>query len=386
MNTYRIGESLVRAGHRVMFLVKEQWRGRFTKYGIEEVLYENVPDDNEAAKHMALLKMIGFLPDGSPLDKMVAYYTHWLPSVVDKWPKTDEMIESYIAKLHPDVIVIDNTVYSPAVAKSGIPWVLICSSNPLRLIDDERTPSYGSGFPIVSDKNEWKLFCQTVNKASIESLKRLNEYIVSKDLPELTECQFFKASPHLNVYQFPSELDYTDVRPLPPKHYKFDNFMRTEMDHTFEIPVPLRDRPGKLVYFSLGTMGAADVDNIKRLVNILSKSKHRFIVSKGPLHTEYSLADNMWGEGSVPQIQVLPLVDLVITHGGNNTLTETFYFGKPMIVLPLFTDQYDNAQRVHEKGFGIRLDAYKCSEEELLNAIEIQDLTESGRELNKSML
>jgi UDP:flavonoid glycosyltransferase YjiC (YdhE family) len=60
----------------------------------------------------------------------------------------------------------------------------------------------------------------------------------------------------------------------------------------------------------------------------------------------------------------------VITHGGNNTVTETFYFGKPMIVMPLFEDQFDNAQRIHEKGFGIRISPYNCTEEELLDAID----------------
>ncbi|GAC1483495.1 MAG: hypothetical protein PVSMB9_09330 [Candidatus Dormibacteria bacterium] len=62
-------------------------------------------------------------------------------------------------------------------------------------------------------------------------------------------------------------------------------------------------------------------------------------------------------------------MDLVITHGGNNTVTESLYFGKPMIVLPLFWDQPDNAQRVQETGVGVRLDPYRCSEDGLLASI-----------------
>jgi UDP:flavonoid glycosyltransferase YjiC (YdhE family) len=60
----------------------------------------------------------------------------------------------------------------------------------------------------------------------------------------------------------------------------------------------------------------------------------------------------------------------VITHGGNNTVTECFHFGKPMIVLPLFWDQYDNAQRVHECGFGLRLPTYELTGDRLLSGIE----------------
>jgi UDP:flavonoid glycosyltransferase YjiC (YdhE family) len=41
-----------------------------------------------------------------------------------------------------------------------------------------------------------------------------------------------------------------------------------------------------------------------------------------------------------------------------------------MIVLPLFWDQYDNAQRVHEKGHGIRLATYAFKDEELTGAID----------------
>ena len=72
----------------------------------------------------------------------------------------------------------------------------------------------------------------------------------------------------------------------------------------------------------------------------------------------------------LPQPAILPQVDLVITHGGNNTVTEAFHHGKPMIVLPLFWDQVDNAQRVDETGFGVRLATYDFDDAELTGAID----------------
>ena len=52
------------------------------------------------------------------------------------------------------------------------------------------------------------------------------------------------------------------------------------------------------------------------------------------------------------------------------TGSHRFYFGKPMIVLPLFWDQVDNAQRIEETGFGRRLATYDFRDEELTDAID----------------
>ncbi|XP_054152675.1 uncharacterized protein LOC128951453 [Oppia nitens] len=368
-----MAQVLIKSGHECTFAICDQWRGKLEPYGIREILWsiknrENA--DESAAKYWGLfLKEKGFLGPGDALEKAVTEVRE-AKDFYENQHLIDDKARQAILDVQPDVILCDQFSSLFSVLKSGIPWVLVCSCNPLALLHDNRTPPAYSGLPITGPISEWQTFRNVFKDAMKELWDKLNAIEVVNGFPPLKENSLINDSKYLNIYGFPQELDYLDVRPLPDNWYSFDNFLRSEQHLPFEIPEQLRDKPGKLIYFSLGSMGGTDVDNMKRLVGILAKSQHRFIVSKGPLGDEYDLPDNMWGQPSVAQTQVLPLVDLVITHGGNNTITETFSFGKPMIVMPLFGDQYDNAQRIHEKGYGIRLDAYKCSEEELLTAIE----------------
>ncbi len=138
------------------------------------------------------------------------------------------------------------------------------------------------------------------------------------------------------------------------------------------LPDDFRDRRdgSSLIYLSLGSLGGADIALLQRLIDVLGTTRHKVVVSMGPRADELRLADNMVGASILPQTKVIPQVDLVITHAGNNTTAESMHFGKPMILMPLFWDQYDNAQRVHERGFGRRLSTYGFTDEELLGAIE----------------
>ena len=109
---------------------------------------------------------------------------------------------------------------------------------------------------------------------------------------------------------------------------------------------------------------------MQRFIDVLGRTGHRVIVSMGPRGDELTLGERMYGEAFLPQTAIVPQCDLVITHGGNNTVGECFTFGLPMIVHPLFWDQYDNAQRVDELGFGVRLRSYAWTDDELLAAVD----------------
>ena len=184
--------------------------------------------------------------------------------------------------------------------------------------------------------------------------------------PPLPELELIHESPWLNLTLYPDELDYPRSRPLGPAWRNLQTSVRAT-DEPWAPP----DRDGRaLVYLSLGSLGSADVSLMQRLVAELADTPHRYIVSTGPQHAEYEVAENMVGEEFLPQTSVLPHVDAVITHGGNNTTTECMWFGKPMLVLPIFWDQHDNAQRVHETGFGIRLPTYDFEDGELAAALD----------------
>jgi MGT family glycosyltransferase len=173
-------------------------------------------------------------------------------------------------------------------------------------------------------------------------------------------------SPWLNLYLYPADVDYAREKALGGTWHNLETSVRSTDEPWDGAP----SGDGPLVYLSLGSLGSADVELMRTLIASLAGSRYRVIVSKGPQHDQLELADNMVGEEFLPQTSVLPQVDLVITHGGNNTVTECLFFGRPMVVLPLFWDQYDNAQRIHETGFGIRLDTYGHAPDDLTRAIE----------------
>ena len=376
-NCIGIGDVLRRRGHRVVFAAEASWKGRLEPLGFVEDLVDLAPPPPpDAPAQDAGQFWKDFIRDTAPefrkptVQQLATFMQPTWQALIDGAQYCEPQLREIIARAAPDVIVEDNVVSFPALQTAGTPFVRIVSCNPLEIRGPDIPPPY-SGLP-SDDRTEWEAFREEYDRTHRPTWEAFDAFCREQGTAPLPELEFEHASAVLNLYVYPQVADYTDRRPLDTDRWRrLDSSVRAT-DAAFELPAELADRPtgSSLIYLSLGSLGSADVSLMRRLVAVLGDTPHRYIVSKGPQHADYDLAPNMWGAEFLPQTSIVPLVDLVITHGGNNTTTEAFHFGKPMVVLPLFWDQYDNAQRVDETGFGRRLATYAFEDEELPRAID----------------
>jgi MGT family glycosyltransferase len=370
-NCVGIGDVLRRRGHRVVFAAEASWRGKLTPLGFEEDLLDLAPVPDEPQDAGQFWK--DFIRDTAPefrkptIEQLDTWIRPVWEELIGGARYSEPQLREIIARSGADVVVEDNVVAFPATVTAGVPFVRIVSCNPLELKGPGVPPAF-SGYP-AADPAGWAAFRAEYDRTHRPLWTGFNDWVIEQGAPALPDLEFIHTG-DLNLYVYPEELDYRAERPLDPSWHRLESSVR-RTETAPQLPSFITDRPAgsALVYFSLGSLGSADVELMRRVIDVLARTPHRYVVSLGPRHDEITLPATMWGAEFLPQTELLPLVDLVITHGGNNTTTEALHFGRPMIVLPLFWDQYDNAQRVHERGFGVRLDPYRFAPEELTGAI-----------------
>jgi polyene glycosyltransferase len=163
------------------------------------------------------------------------------------------------------------------------------------------------------------------------------------------------------------------------------NYSIPQLDYPFDIPPmfrtvgalvpPLpRAEPGELgqwldaqssvVYMGFGTITRLTGDEVTALVEVTRRMPEHQFLWKLPteqqkwLPANENLPPNLRVENWVPsQLDVLahPNVKLFFSHGGGNAYHESLYFGKPMVMRPLWVDCYDQAVRGEDFGVSLTL-------------------------------
>lgn len=190
---------------------------------------------------------------------------------------------------------------------------------------------------------------------------------VAKGIPMKTDCWLdgiVENPPDLNlVYTLKEYQPYT--KDFPEEQYKFlgaSIYGRKER----EIDFKKSNRP--LIYISLGTVIRGGVGFFNKCIEAFRNERVDVIISVGtgfPIHKLKNVPDNFRIYDVVPQLTVLKMADVFVTHGGMNSVNEALSFGVPMVVIPFMSDQPTNARRIEELGLGKKVD-YKTINSELL--------------------
>ncbi len=370
-NCVGIGQILKERGIRVVFILEESFAGTLEARGFEERLMRLGPAPAVEEAPGQFWK--DFIAATSPefqkptIEQLTTFIEPTMRALVEGAIYVDDRLREIIDELDPDLIVEDNVVAFPALISHARRWARIVSCNPAELPDAQIPPAF-SGYS-VHDETPWADFLVEYDRVMQPLWREADAFCRARGAGGLPPGQFIHASDVLNLYVYPSAVDYPRSVPLDSTWHRIDTCVRDE-DGSATAPDAILHGDGSLIYLSLGSLGSTDVGLMQRLCDALATTPHRYIVSKGPQHDEITLGANQWGGEYLPQPLLMPLCDLVITHGGNNTTTECLHHGKPMILLPLFWDQYDNAQRMDDLGLGIRLPTYAWTPDELAAAIE----------------
>ncbi len=373
MNLIGLCQGLRELGHECVFLLDPGLAGTASAYGFEERPISCMPpmSAQESARYWDDF-MRRYLPAfrTSPYEQIDSYVKGCWEAIVDtsKWSVRNGLGE-LLRSLEPDLVVNDNVALYPDTERAGCPWVrmISCSENE---IPDPDIPPHLSGCGerdrACFERYE-RRFAQVIRPVHDDFM----DFLASCGCEPLPFPQFVLPSPYLNLLLYPRPLQFRRRHPLDPGRFvHLDGCVRQESE-PYQLPrFPGReDQP--LVYLSFGSLGVADVDLIQRMLEVLGRAPYRVLVNVGAYLDRYGAPpENVRIASWYRQAALLPHCDVVIQHGGNNSLMETLFHGKAPLVMPFVWDGHDNAQRVNDTGHGIGMHRYAWSDAELLGNIE----------------
>ena len=277
--------------------------------------------------------------------------------------------------LQPDAVVSDFSFVGACLAAEwrGIPYVTIYHAG--LSFKGPGIPPFGSGLPIAEKWGRQEILYRfmseflesSVDKAIARARSGLGlppgkkGYLTCPSSPWLTLVLTAQAS---EAPRFP----------LPSTTYFIGPcFAGRQEAQVNDFPFGQLSPDKPKIYVSLGTVFNRKPRIFRKIIDAFADGRYQLIVSAGRAYAKLRsqrLPANILLFERVPQVEILPRVDAVISHGGNNTVNETLATGKPLLVMPVGGEQGDNASRVAYLGVGLRANIKRSTSKEIGAKVE----------------
>jgi zeaxanthin glucosyltransferase len=242
-------------------------------------------------------------------------------------------VQDAIASVRPDVVVADPMHYATVIAcqQAKLPWVALSSSlNPV-------TP------------DDW-------SAPLLTTLSRLHHRRTALFTSRGLDVPVFRVadaiSPWLTI-AFTTPRYAGGIAGVELVGAPFD-------DRDLDVSTATMPDP-PTAYVSFGSQAFHQPALFERVFACCQQRGWRIIASVGDLVDDQAFVANAPPNAVLhryaPQLDILPHVEVVVTHGGANSVVESLWFGKPMVMLPLCNDQPLQARFAQRAGVAVVVDA-----------------------------
>lgn len=250
----------------------------------------------------------------------------------------DGMVCETLKKWHPDCVIADSMAAwgKFAALKLGIPFISSTTTFAFNRYSARiMKPSLSQVFSMI---------------AAMPSVRR--------DL-KLLQSHGYPVKNLLSLIQNDDETDtlvYTSKAFQPrsdtfSEHYAF-------VGPSLHVPQPFKRDSRKTIYISMGTVNNRMPDFYQNCVEAFSDGMYRALLSVGDgtdIAALGPLPESVSVYGHVEQTAVLQSADAFLSHCGMNSVSESLYFGVPLVLFPQTAEQSGVANRTAELGAGLFL-------------------------------
>ncbi|MEH7372432.1 macrolide family glycosyltransferase, partial [Priestia megaterium] len=341
--TIALVEELVKKGEGVVYYCIEEYKSKIEKTGALFRPYKNFLHNINTKKRMTEkidpLEMLLFM--GRSMDKII------------------EDVLNEISEEKYDYVIYDNNFAAGWIIADvlGIPKVSSCTTF---AINEEIFST------LIKSRGEMDKTSPKYQEIEEISTKWKHKYgVILNDSQNLMSC--------------PGDITIVYTSKLYQPHAeKFDEsfiFVGPSIAPRKDVEAfPLEDiTSDKLIFISMGTVFNQQPELYVTCFEAFRESQATVILSVGK-QTDIRLFNNVPPNfivrNYVPQLEILQLAELFITHGGMNSSSEGLYFGIPLLVIPVMGDQPIVAKRIEELGAGLQLNRLKLDAVTLRNTAE----------------
>lgn len=281
-----------------------------------------------------------------------------------------------VRQVKPDAILVDHLAFGATIGlrAAAIPYADVVLGHPRQLPLAGETYGVPGAWPSAfsPDLEELKDLASVARRIADSFTDAYNGALraVSADAQPVEDA--FAAHGPLVLLNYPEALhDPRRTADLPRAHAFLGATPRSEHPSAQVDAWLERDGDRPLVLVSLGTFLSARDDVLSTIVRGLRQLDVRVALATGsvdpgrlgPLPSDWLVSSYL------PQVSILRRAKVLVTHAGNNSVTEALAHGVPMLTLPFSTDQFDGAAAIEAAELGVAADPNRVTPLELAEAV-----------------